>query len=427
MKGSRKTRFSGELRWGLLDQAFSSLSNFGLSLTAAYALLPREFATFALTFSTYLLILGLNRALTSEIFVIRYANLSPNKWRDGIEHALCISLFIGLATAILIAFFALLFLESDARHGFLMLALFLPVLLLQDAWRFGFVANQQTSMAAAIDFIWVVILFLLIGGTVFADFGSPAAFVAIWGLGAGTSAVTAFVHQRMRLGIHGIRSWMRMHWDLAPRFVAEYLATNGSQQIVLFGVAAIAGLVAVADIRSAQIVLGPLNVLFAGTQLVAVPAASRILTESNESAFRVFLIRLGVSLALAATLWGAISYFLIVILGFDLLGRNTDGASSVIVPLSIVMIAAGIIIGAMSGLRALEDARRSLLARLLASPLIICGALIGAAVNGGLGAAWGLASAMLLTTLVWSKQCIESLRARNVDSGEDTAYPGVSH
>ena len=61
-----------------------------------------------------------------------------------------------------------------------------------------------------------------------------------------------------------IRRWWREHVDLATRFLAEASIRTAAGQLVLYGIGMAAGLAAVGLIRSAQLVLAPVQVAFMG-------------------------------------------------------------------------------------------------------------------------------------------------------------------
>ena len=55
------------------DQAFSSLTNFLLSLVIARNVTPEAFGAFTLAFAAYTIVLTIARSLTSEPLTIRYS------------------------------------------------------------------------------------------------------------------------------------------------------------------------------------------------------------------------------------------------------------------------------------------------------------------------------------------------------------------
>ena len=163
------------------------------------------------------------------------------------------------------------------------------------------------------------------------------------------------------------------------------------------------------------------HILFGGAGLVTVPEGVRLLQESLIAPESQPLDSLG--LASGALVWG------VVLLPFSrrhrsaLLGRNWDGARSVLLPLSIAMVAIGLAYGAMAGLRSLAAAKRSLRARCIDALAIITCALIGASVADAEGAAWGLAAAgcLRIPTAWW--QFSRALREHGETSHRANAPP----
>jgi hypothetical protein len=65
------------------------------------------------------------------------------------------------------------------------------------------------------------------------------------------------------------------------------------------------------------------------------------------------------------------------------------------------LVAAGLIVGAQAGLRALGAAPRSLSAQLVNAALYAIGGTVGAVVDGAPGSCWGVAIALAVSAVVW--------------------------
>ena len=87
---------AGRAGWGLIDQAFSSLTNFALGIIIARSVPVAEFGAFSLAFAAYLLVVNMTRAFPMQPLAIRYSAVTPDIWRRGSAAALGSVLLVGL-------------------------------------------------------------------------------------------------------------------------------------------------------------------------------------------------------------------------------------------------------------------------------------------------------------------------------------------
>jgi hypothetical protein len=284
--------------------------------------------------------------------------------------------------------------------SFLALALFMPCLLVQDAWRYAFFTADRGRQAFLNDLLWAIALVPLFGLLVASDRRSTAAFMIAWGVGASIAAAAGAV--QAGLLPHPSRSvqWLRDQGDLTSRYLVELVAFSGSVQLYFYGIGVIAGLAAVGAIRAGQLLLGPLNVFTMGIGMMAVPEAVRALQVSLRRLWWTSVVISGVLTAAVVT-WGLVVLLMPSRLGEAILGLAWEPARAVLLPLVVMQALNSANTGAFVGLRALAAVRRSVRARLFASISFVSGALGGAAVDGATGAAWGLAIAAGVNDLVW--------------------------
>jgi O-antigen/teichoic acid export membrane protein len=187
--------------------------------------------------------------------------------------------------------------------------------------------------------------------------------------------------------------------------------------VTVIGIGALAGLAEVGAIRAAQLLLGPLTVIYLGVSLAGLPEGIRALHVSKAKLRRACALW-SAELAVCALGVGVFASILPDRFGTMLLGENWPSANTVVFPLSVSMAASGIIMGAGIGLRALAAARLSLRARLIVAPLVLVAALLGAATGGARGAAWGFAAAYSVGCLVWWRYFREALRQHKEKDAE---------
>ena len=381
-------RAAGRFGWGVADQAVSSLTNFLLAVVIAKALGPPEFGAFNLAFTTYLVSMGISRALTTEPLAVRFSTCPEEEWRSGVAAATGTTAVVGLISGSACLVVGIVG-DGPVADAFLPLGLVMPGLLLQDCWRLAFFPAGKGRAAFVNDLVWGVVLFpaltlVLVRGENVLTWGTFA-----WGASATVAAVQGALYSRTLPRIARARKWWQAQRDLASRFVMQSVVYASAGQFVYWGVAALAGLAAVGALRAGLILLGPLNMVFTGLGLVAVPEGARMLLEGT-TRLRRLCKELAAFLGVVATAWGVVAYFLPSSIGSWLLGENWEAGHRVILPLIVMMVSIGIASGPITGLRALGAASSILRVGLVVAALNLSGALAGTYVNGAYGAAWGM-------------------------------------
>jgi hypothetical protein len=416
-----------ELSWGVVDQGLSSATNFTLTLFAARILAPHDFGGFALGFAGYLTFLGLARAVASEPLSVRYSAVEQEEWRIASAKSTGAAGAIGFVGAALMALAGILW-SGPAGRSLLAIAPFLPGLLLQDAWRFAFFARGRGADAATNDAVWAVLLGVGVVSLMISESPEAWHFTFIWGASGSLAGLAGIAQANVVPLPTQLRTWIREHQDLIPRFSGEFATYFSSGQLALYVIAGVAGLSAVGAIRAAQLLLGPLNVVFMGSGLFAVPEAARSARREPLSVLSVG-VRLSVGLIAAVAAWSALVALVPSSLGVGVLGNAWTEGRELLLPISLAMVAAGGIAGAATMLRGLADARRSLSAHVLNGVMTLMLSMLGASLGGPAGAAWGLALAGCCAAANWWRAALASLRAAAAasrlaaDTGESVLPP----
>lgn len=389
----------GRVRWGIADQAVSSLTNLLLAVVVARSVSVRSFGAFGVGFGAYALALGASRAIVGEPMGIRHSASSPEMGRralaQGVGAALALGILAGAVTA-------LVALALGGSLGLLLstLAVSLPGLLVQDAWRYGFVAIGEPRKALVNDLIWAAAQVVLIGMLLSAWEPTVAGIVLAWGAAASLAAGFGVFQAGVVPAVGQARRWLGRHDDLWPRLLGEFGAMTGTWQVTMMLIGGIAGLTAVGSLRAAQTLLGPLNLVFLSIPLVALPELSRLLVRRPRAVLPVSA-SIGGGLALLALLGGAALWAVPDWLGRELLGESLVPARSVLLPVTIFLASTGVNIGAILGLRSLGAADRSMRVRVATAPVLVTAGVVGAVLDGAFGAAVGLAAANWLAAIAW--------------------------
>jgi O-antigen/teichoic acid export membrane protein len=173
---------------------------------------------------------------------------------------------------------------------------------------------------------------------------------------------------------------------------------TGVSTITMIVIGAIAGLAAVGSIRAAQLVMSPVQILIFAASLVAVPEAVRILKRSVGSLVRLSVL---VSCALAAVCltWGLAALLLPDQVGELILGDNWTAARAFLPAWILTLLGTAVSFGPGMILRAFANATLSLEVTILAATIGFV-VPVGAAFLGGLPAAWGLAVAAVVGSVI---------------------------
>lgn len=409
-KGHRRAilRAGHRAKWALGDQALSSLTNFALGVLVARAVSPEGLGAFSLAFASYALALNASRALVCSPLLVRHSATTDSDWRSGVRSAGGAALSLGGTVAVICLVIALLT-AGAMQQAFLGLAVTMPGLLLQDLWRFSFFAGRREAAGLVNDLIWALVMLPALGILSFIGQDAVGWYVIAWGGAATIAALVGIVQAGVVPSLKEAVGWFRKHSDLGPRYLGEFAAIQAGREFIIYFTAAVAGLAATGSLRAAEILLGPLNVLFMSAPLYAIPEGVRLLKQSPRK-LKLASIILASLLGCSALVWGILVQFLPEALGTELLGESWRAGRRVAIPLAVGAVATGVTMGATMGLRSLAAAKESLRARLIVSVVMIVCTGAGALLAGGFGAASGLAVAMWLGVVIWWRYLFSALR-----------------
>jgi O-antigen/teichoic acid export membrane protein len=378
----------GRMSWGLADQAVSSMTNFAVGVVVARMLGVVEFGAFSLAWVTYSVLLNLSRGLATDPLTVRHSGPPDARWRTAVGQATGTATLVGVAVGAPTAIIGMA-IPGPVGEAFLALGIVMPALLLQDSWRYAFFAAAQGKWAFLNDVVWAVALVPAIA--VAGHDGSVFTIVLAWGVSAGLAAGVGCLQTRIRPRLGTIAAWVKQHGDLNLRYMIENVSVGVAAQLRMYGLGAIAGLAAVGAVRGGQLLLGPFLAVLMGMSLVSVVEAARVRRRAPHRLSR-FCLSLGLAQACACALWGlGLLFVLPDAAGYALLGDVWPAAAALIVPTTFNVMAGSMGDGAAAGLRALGASRNSLRAQLVTAVAYGACGVIGAALDGARGSAWGVA------------------------------------
>jgi O-antigen/teichoic acid export membrane protein len=400
----RRRALGGRAMWTLVDQAVSSLTNAALALVVARSVGGADFGAFSIALFTFGFVIGIGRAIVCDPFVIHFSDhstaIDAGHRRQAVREASGASAAYGVVTGLLCVAVGVT-LDGHAGAALLALGISLPGLLVQDCWRYAFFAAGRPRAAAANDVVWAVVQFAVIGALLATGYNSVFLLTLAWGGAALVAAAVGSRQLRVLPAPGAAMRWFRATRELNVRLGLDYIVNMGAVNLSIYLVGAIAGLIAVGAIRAAQILLGPLQLLFFGLSAFALPVLSPLAGAGDR--LRRLTVLLSACITLVSLAWVGAVLLLPPSVGEALLGESWDGAWSVLLPTGVVMIAIGATTGPRVGLKALRRADLLLRVTVIHSPFILTFGVVGAMMGGARGAAIGYAVAELLgTVLIWA-------------------------
>jgi O-antigen/teichoic acid export membrane protein len=395
--------------WVVVDQGASSLTNFTATVLVARSVDAQAFGAFGLAFVVYLLALGVERGLVAQPLAIRVSAL-PSQ-RDEAACAAGAALSIGAAFGLGIAASGL---ALGGRTGAVLVALavFLPGLLLQDAWRFVFFTTAEPCLAAKNDLVWLMAQTGLMGGIILTRQASAAALTTAWGGAALLAAIYGVRQSGLRPEIRRGGAFILHHLDLGVRFAAEFLFQSGSTLLTMLVIGLVVGTAGLGAIRGSQTLFGPFYVLMAGLMAAAVPEGSRLLARRPES-LAPALRAMSAGLMSVAVCWGLALLALPGRWGEAALGDTWPTARELIPGMLVIMAAYGAASGGLVGLRVLGAAGSSLRVWIVAGSASSTVGVLGGVLGGVRGGVWGLTVGPCLTCLGAWAMLRRSMAARH--------------
>jgi O-antigen/teichoic acid export membrane protein len=410
---------AGRAGWGLVDQAISSATNFVLFLLLARSVSTSELGAVTIAFSAYLLTLGASRVVSTEPLVVRYSSSPEEVQREGVRSAAGTALAMGLVAAVVVGGLGWA-LPGATGTALRALALVLPGLLVQDAWRFSFFALGLPARAAANDALWAVLQLGAVTWLLVTGHGTVFWLIVAWGAAGGVAGLVGIWQAGVVPVPWRAVAWLRRHRDLGLPFLGEFGATTGANELVAFTIVAVAGLEALGGFRAAHVLLGPISILLMGAGNAAVPEGVRLLAQRPDRLLPASRL-LAAGLAGAAALWSMVVLVLPDGVGTAILGENWSAGRAAFAPLAVAFVLLGLSQGAGIGLRARAMARESFRVRLVVAPTGLIAKTAGAGLAGAGGASAGAAIEQVVAAgLLW-RTWLRADRVARQEQGRETS------
>jgi O-antigen/teichoic acid export membrane protein len=327
-----------------LDQIVSGASNLGVSVLAAHVLGLSAFGLWEIAFLVFVLVQSVSRALVCDPVLVH-----PQQAAERPGDIIGTAATLGVGQGVLVAVAGCLALVWDAGLGraLLVLAVCMPLLVLQDLGRYLAFVRHEPARALVLDLAWlglVVASMALVLGSGDATLGR---FALAWaGSGAVAGLLTLWFHRgsRWRLDL----GWLRETWHLTWRYLVSGVFGTGGALAVTLLVAGLAGAAALGAVRGAQLLTRPFLTVYAAVSSAGVSELSRVAPTGPEHREHVRRTTLVAGGAAALTLGALV--LLPDALGRVAIGDVWDAAEPLLAPAGVQVLFLGAAAGARAGL-----------------------------------------------------------------------------
>ena len=280
-----------------ISQALSAGSNFVILLALGRASGAFEVGKYGLAFGVYNAALGLQRSMMTDPLLARPVGSTADQ-RGENDRALTCSIAIAALAALIVGVVGF----ATDYDQLKILALFLVLVLTQDACRYLLFRNSRHAVAVALDGLWFAgscTSFVILRGHP----GHGPALI-IWGVSGSVAAVLGLLMLRFRPVRPSVAApWWRSHlWPSSRWLTLEAGVFHADQQVVIFGFTAMAGATLFGKYQIAQSLVGLSVFVTTGIGVVAVARFSHRTDDQLREAGLVSLISFGCVALVTASL-----------------------------------------------------------------------------------------------------------------------------
>jgi O-antigen/teichoic acid export membrane protein len=384
--------------WGFVSQGFSSATNLGLSLLAARVLGPGGLGLAAIGFGSYLTILGFQRALITDPLVTQSAVLPSEVRARATREALTVALLGAFGAAGVLALVGVS-VRGDIGRALLIVAPWLPALVIQDFWRSVLFRDGRARAAATNDACWL--LAMAVTAPLAWSLDSTWLVIGCWGFGGLAGTLLGFAQTRAHP--HGarraLRWWRAELWPLGRWLGADSLGYSILSYTTLIVLVSLVGTSGVGGLRAVTTVFAPLTLVGAALALPGLPALSRAYAVSAEAAVRL-AFRVGIASAVVTT-----AYLAVLSIGGGsiiprVFGHSFRGFTDLVWPVGVGQVIAAFSVGFGLLLKAQRRGSAVLVSTTIGSVAALALVVALGVPYGLLGAAWGFAGASAISLVV---------------------------
>ncbi len=404
-----------------IDQAIAGGSNVLIAVIAARLLSAASFGLFALMLLTYIVALGVSRALVCDPVLVHPVEAERRK--DELIGTSCL-MGLALGGTVVLVGAAVSALNTSLGLALVVLGAFLPLLVLQDLGRYLGFATQRPSLALVLDITWLLLLAATVVPLFLTDATSLALLTAAWAAsGAVAGALALFQHRgiKLRLGL----AWLRYTWDFSWRNLISYTSQQGALLAGASAVGAIAGAEALGGMQGATLLLRPCVTVQIAVTAGTMGHVARAL--GKMPAIRRYVRHASLLTSATATLNTVVILVLPAGVGRAILGDSWEFAQPLLLAAGLQFIFISAMAGPRAGLLGERAIRKILVIDLAMSALVVAASISGAEINGALGAFWGIAIVQgLVGVVMWTTFLAHTPRPKAQNDEPIEAMPAAA-
>lgn len=378
-----------------VDQAIAGGSNVLIAVLAAHTLGLAAFGLFGVVFLVYVLVQGVSRALVSDPLL-----LHPQEARERPGEAIGTAVVLGVAMGLALALIGLgvRFINTQFGTALVVLAAFVPLLVLQDLGRYIAFATRRPAGAVLLDTAWLVLQTAAVPVLYLAHLRTLAWFVAVWAGAGAVSGILTLVRSSWTVSDLGV-AWLRRTWRLAWRYLISYVSTQSSSLLVTSAIGGITGARPLGAFQGTLLLVRP----YVTFQVAAVSSGVTDIAHAAAQGAQIWLrARRTAAFATAvAVVNGAVMLALPAALGRLVTGSAWDAAQPLLLPMAIQIVALGATSGARAGLLGARALTRTLALDVTNGALMVSSTVVGALCDGVVGAVWAASVAQCVMTVLW--------------------------
>ena len=424
----RNARASGMTRglWNIADQLVSSGNNFLVQLVIAQFASSGEFGAFAIAFAVFSVTIGLFRAASTAPVAMRFSAVGDAEFRRGASSAVGMSLAAGVLASVVILVGALVLpVGQVVEHSLIALAVVLPGLVVQDAWRQVLFARLRPAAATVLDAAWGLLQVAAVVVLLLSDQHSPVAYILAWG---GAAFAASFVGVALSKHWPAPRlawTWIREQWSLTRYLVPEFVVLQAGNQFATILVALVLGEAAAGSMRGGNLLTAPVAILGAGIGSFAVPEFARRKHQLTARQWYLGAGVLGGIVLVAGVVWGGMFLLLPDVFGETILRDSWSGTQVVLLALIVGQAGTAMAGGPTTMLYAMGRAQDTLRVHLVLAALVVVLPVTFAVSWGLQGAAWAIAVAFWAVVPFWWLSLRKAIAAQVAerDTDGDVAVP----
>jgi len=380
----------GNFAWAFVGQAFSSATNFALTLGAARLLGPSGLGVVVIGYAAYQLIAGLARAVLTQPVIAHAAPLPSAERRWFARVCMTIVAGAGIGASLILAGTGLV-VGGSVGQGLLIFAPWVLVSLLQEFWKAILFQEGRGGAAAASDAVRFGTLALML--PVALAWKHDYVVVSAWGLGALAGLLVAVASYRLRPErvVVAVDAWRSRASKLGRWLGAREIVFQLFTYATILTLALILGTRDLGGLRAAEALFSPFSLIAAALVLPALPALSRAAAVSHATAkglaFRVGTLATAAGLAYIVPML-FVGHWLLS----HLFGRSFAPFGGLVWAMASAQVfsAAGFSFTVL--LSAERRGRESFIAGFVSAAGSFASAIALAVTSGVTGAAWGMAT-----------------------------------